>query len=333
ITIAPFSFPRNFAKSFFSFASKYTTAPVIAPGVLGDHPAAAIVSGCSVGPTIRALAVPRAHERSIVHPSRCAFTAPYFANMSRVQSFACLSCGEPVSRAPMLSDKYSRFAAASLCSRISLRICTSAAKNGLFSSAAAPAIPPRTTAKASTTSHTDTPIRRNLIHLPQIQSGFYCRSHHATVNATAAHSLGPTRFLRRTQASQPFHAWLATYPAYANAALAGTSGKNGCCALQQSLAGSPSRNGNSASLRVHTPDDAADILPARPQRQENRKSTTRAPKSLCARHPAKLAATPAPVSYSAPLPAASDESWLATNFRPHKYFRLPATRFDSVAAP
>src|SRR6267154_682211 len=167
MTIAPFSFPRNFAKSFFSFASKYTTAPVIAPGVLGDHPAAAIVSGCSAGLTIRALAVPRAHERSIVHPSRCAFTAPYFANMSRVQSFACLSCGEPVSRAPMLSDKYSRFAAASLCSRISLRICASAAANGLFSSAAAPANPPRTTAKASTTPHTDTPIRRNLIHLPQ----------------------------------------------------------------------------------------------------------------------------------------------------------------------
>src|SRR6267154_2939563 len=143
----------------------------------------------------------------------------------------------------------------------------------------------------------------------------------------------PTRFLRRTQASQPFHAWLATYPAYADAAQTGTSGKSGCSALRRSLAGSPSRNGNSASLRARTPDDAADILPARPRRQENRKSTTRAPKLPYAKRPVKHVAIPAPVSCSGPLPAASDESLLATNSRPHKYFRLPATRSGSAAAP
>src|SRR6266478_855349 len=168
MTMAPFSFPWNFAKSFFSFASKYITAPVIVPGVLGDHPAAAIVSGCSVGLTMRALAFPRVHERSIVQPSRCAFAAPYLANISRVHSFACLSCAEPVNRGPMLSEMYSRFAAASLCSRISARICAYAAANGVCYS---PALtnPPRKAVKAITPPSANTLKRRKFIRLPQIK--------------------------------------------------------------------------------------------------------------------------------------------------------------------
>src|ERR1700682_6668311 len=106
MTIAHFSFTWNFAKPFFSLASKYTTGPVMAPGVLGDHPADAMVSGCSLGLTIRALARPRVHECSMVHGSRCALVNPCFANISRVQSLACLSWGEPVSRGPMVSDRY-----------------------------------------------------------------------------------------------------------------------------------------------------------------------------------------------------------------------------------
>src|SRR5258707_3836605 len=70
MTIAPFSFPRNFSKSSFVFASKYTTGPRSTPLVPGDHPADAIVSGCPAGLTMRACAVPRVQECAIVHGSR-----------------------------------------------------------------------------------------------------------------------------------------------------------------------------------------------------------------------------------------------------------------------
>src|SRR6266436_1536551 len=97
--------------------------PRIVPGVLGDHPAEAIVNGCSAGAIIRALAIPRVHECAIVHGSRCTFTSPYFFICSAVHSLAFLSCGDPVSRAPILSERYSRFCMASLCSRTSFKIC------------------------------------------------------------------------------------------------------------------------------------------------------------------------------------------------------------------
>src|SRR3984893_2943675 len=116
MTIAPVSFPWNFVKSFFSLASKYTTGPAIAPDVPGDHPADAMVSGCSVGLTRRALAAPRAQERSMVQGSRCALLNPYLENISRVQSLACLSWVDPVRRGPMVSERYSRLTINSLCS-------------------------------------------------------------------------------------------------------------------------------------------------------------------------------------------------------------------------
>src|SRR5712664_2511163 len=290
MTMAPFSFPWNFAKSFCSFASKYTTGPVTAPGVLGDHPAAAIVKGCSVGLTMRALAFPRVHELSIVQPSRWAFTAPYLANMSRVHSFAFLSCGEPVSRAPMLSERYSRLAAASLCSRISLRICASAAANGLFSSSGGFA-KPRTATKTKTTPHTSTLNRRKLIRLPQPYLDLVADS--TTRPQAPAVSTG---FLDAQQPLTRFAPAFAACPDSADAARAGTSGRNSCCGRQQSHAGTPSRSGSSVFLRVHTPDGAADILPAGPRRQENRKSRTRAPKSPSAKRPAGLCAALLPVS-------------------------------------
>src|SRR5215472_13461472 len=96
--------------------STYMIGPRTLPFVLGDHPAEAIVSGCSVGEMIRAEAVPRVHERAMVHGSRCTLERPYLRNSSAVHSFACFNCGDPVSRGPMLSDKYSRFSIASLCS-------------------------------------------------------------------------------------------------------------------------------------------------------------------------------------------------------------------------
>ena len=52
---------------------------------------------------------------------------------------------------------------------------------------------------------------------------------------------------------------------------AGTLDKNSCFAPQQSRAGLVSCSDNSLFPRVRTPDDAADILPARLRRQENRK--------------------------------------------------------------
>jgi hypothetical protein len=65
MTIAPFSFPLNFAKSSGFFASKYTTGPRTVFFVTGAHAAAAIVSGCSVGAMIFAVAVPRTHACGI----------------------------------------------------------------------------------------------------------------------------------------------------------------------------------------------------------------------------------------------------------------------------
>src|SRR5580704_6182612 len=56
-----------------------------------------------------------------------------------------------------------------------------------------------------------------------------------------------------------------------HAAPIGTSGRNDCCAPPRSPAESSSGSGSSAFLRARTLDGAADILPARHWRQENRK--------------------------------------------------------------
>jgi len=82
--------------------------------VPGDHPAEAIIKGCSAGLIIRARALPRVQERAIVQGSSFTFVSPYLRNISAVQSFACFNCGEPVRRGPISSDKYSRLAMTSL---------------------------------------------------------------------------------------------------------------------------------------------------------------------------------------------------------------------------
>src|SRR5260370_18002111 len=100
MTIAPFSFPRNFSKSSFVFASKYTTGPRTTPLVPGDHPADAIVSGCPVGLTMRACAVPRAQECPIVHGSRCTLGRPYSPNLAAVHSFPFFNFVHPHTHGP-----------------------------------------------------------------------------------------------------------------------------------------------------------------------------------------------------------------------------------------
>src|SRR6266404_1842065 len=164
ITIAPFSFPRYFSKSSSVLMSTYTTEPRTTPAVPGAQPADAIVSGCSVGDTMRACAVPRVQECAMVHGSRCTFVRPYSRNFTAVQSLACFNCGEPVSRGPMASPRYSLFCITSLWSRTSLRICASAAANALASSAAGFANPARTPANTSTTAQNNTATRREFIH-------------------------------------------------------------------------------------------------------------------------------------------------------------------------
>src|ERR1700687_1257215 len=64
------------------------------------------------------------------------------------------------------------------------------------------------------------------------------------------------------------------------AAPAGTSGRNDCCARQLLRAEWWSGSGSSAFLRARTLDGAADILPARHLRQDNRKWTSRAARWL-----------------------------------------------------
>src|SRR5260370_34247676 len=99
MTIAPFSFPGNFSKSFFVFASKYTIGPRTIPFVPGDHPADAIVSGWTAGLTIRACAVPRDQDRAMVHGSSLTLVSTYSRHVAAVQSFASFHCCETGSRA------------------------------------------------------------------------------------------------------------------------------------------------------------------------------------------------------------------------------------------
>ena len=146
--------------------STYATEPRTIPAVPGAQPADAIVSGCSVGDTMRACAVPRVQECAMVHGSRCTFVRPYSRNFTAVQSLACFNCGEPVSRGPMASPRYSLFCITSLWSRTSLRICASAAANALVSSAAGFANPARTPANTSTTAQNNTATRREFIRSP-----------------------------------------------------------------------------------------------------------------------------------------------------------------------
>ena len=55
------------------------------------------------------LALPRSQPIGISHGSRRTFSRPYSFIFSAVQLFAFSVFFEPVSRAPMVSDRYSRF--------------------------------------------------------------------------------------------------------------------------------------------------------------------------------------------------------------------------------
>jgi hypothetical protein len=110
-TTAFFSFPLYCCRSSFVFALRMTTSPVTFPLVLPDHPAAATISDRPVsGSTIFMLAVPRSHATGISHGSSRTFSSPYSRIFSAVQWFAFSICFDPVSRGPITSDRYCRFA-------------------------------------------------------------------------------------------------------------------------------------------------------------------------------------------------------------------------------
>ena len=66
-TIAPFSLPLYWSRSSGFWLLIPITLARTGPFVLGDHPAAAMVSLCSVGATIFALAAPRVQPVAIGH--------------------------------------------------------------------------------------------------------------------------------------------------------------------------------------------------------------------------------------------------------------------------
>jgi hypothetical protein len=77
-----------------------------------------------------------------------------------------LSWGDPVNRDPMLSERYSRLAMASLWSWISARIRASAAAKALFWSGDGLADPARTIANTTTQQSTGKVNRREFIRSP-----------------------------------------------------------------------------------------------------------------------------------------------------------------------
>src|SRR5258706_10784538 len=101
----------------------------------------------------------------------------------------------------------------------------------------------------------------------------------------------------------------------------------------QSRAGPASYTDNILCPRVHTRDGGADILRAPLQRQENRKSRTRATQSLSAECFAARGAMCALVFCSDWLPAALDESSLSTGSHPHRYCQRRGERSGPAAAP
>src|SRR6266849_2259216 len=130
MTMAPFSLPLYFCSSSVLCALTYTTGPRTTPAVPGDQPAEASVSGCSAGLRMRPRAVPRRQARAMVHASRCTFDRPYLRNISAVQRLAWAMRSVPVSRGPIMSERYSRLAISSLLSFTSARIPRSVAATG-----------------------------------------------------------------------------------------------------------------------------------------------------------------------------------------------------------
>src|ERR1700733_11399271 len=89
----------------------HSTFPVSGPLVPGAHAHDAPMSTCRCGAINSRSIGPRFHPRPNVHDSVHALSTPYSRNLDLVQSLACLSPADPVSRGPMTSDKYSRSAA------------------------------------------------------------------------------------------------------------------------------------------------------------------------------------------------------------------------------
>ena len=139
---APLSFPLYALSSSVDLAFTWTTGPRLGPSVEGLQPADSSRIRCSTGTTTRPLASPRVHARSIVHGSRCAFDNPYCLNLSRVHWLALVRFGEPVSRGPIMSQRYSMLAISSERLSISSRIAWVTALTsplGSFAEALAPA--------------------------------------------------------------------------------------------------------------------------------------------------------------------------------------------------
>lgn len=103
-------------------AFRWTTGPRTTPGVPGDQPADSSRSRWRVGDTTWPLAVPRVQPRAIFQGSSLAFCRPYSLNLSRVHSLARLRLSDPVSRGPITSQRYSRFAMSCECSSTSFKM-------------------------------------------------------------------------------------------------------------------------------------------------------------------------------------------------------------------
>src|SRR5947209_12227456 len=85
------------------------TSAVSGPLVPGDHARGKAIRGTHCGSTTwaenRLRVQPRPHGP---HASRCAFSRPQPASLSRVHSLARFRFGEAVSRGPITSDRYPR---------------------------------------------------------------------------------------------------------------------------------------------------------------------------------------------------------------------------------
>src|SRR5882672_2979281 len=111
------------------------------PKLLADHAAAARLSSCTVGEVILPHApvpCPRVQLEEIFQGSWWTLERPSALNCSAAHSLACLSCGEPVIRGPILSVRWVKSAcncvlSAFTCSMIFL----SASEVGSGSAAAA----------------------------------------------------------------------------------------------------------------------------------------------------------------------------------------------------
>src|SRR6267143_167078 len=109
MTNAPFTLALLTSRLSAELASMRTTGPrTTLPFVPGAHAQLAATTSCARGVVIRTHIAPRSHVPPKFHGSRCP-SRPYSWNLRSVQSLACRTAGEPVSRGPMMSERYWRF--------------------------------------------------------------------------------------------------------------------------------------------------------------------------------------------------------------------------------